>query len=111
MESSSVGGASSNLLFRLLKVSTILNGKTSLSRSITFYTQPRIFTDIPSMCSEPFGERLVYLKKTFGPGETHKSDKVVVVRQEKAGHQHVLDKLKEIDSLGEEGLMLREAGL
>ena len=62
------------------------------------------------MGSEPFGERLAYLKKTFGPGGTHKSDKVVVVRQEKAGRQHVLDKLKEIDSLGEEGLMLREAG-
>ena len=63
------------------------------------------------MGSEPFGERLAYLKKTFGPGGTHKSDKVVVVRQEKAeSRQHVLDKLKKIDLLGEEGLMLREAG-
>ena len=63
------------------------------------------------MGSEPFGERLAYLKKTFGPGETHKSDKMIAVRQEKAeSRQRVLDKSKEIDSLGEEGLMLREAG-
>lgn len=63
------------------------------------------------MGSEAFEERLEYLKKTFGPGGTYESDKVVIVKQEKAeSRQHVLDKLKEIESLGGEGLMLREAG-
>ena len=63
------------------------------------------------MGSEPFEERLAYLKKTFGPGGAYESNKVVIVAQEKAdSRQHVLDKLKEIESLGGEGLMLREAG-
>lgn len=63
------------------------------------------------MGSEPFEERLEYLKKTFGPGGAYESDKVVIVEHEEAkSRQHVLDKLKEIETLGGEGLMLREAG-
>ena len=62
------------------------------------------------MISEPFEERLEYLKKIFFPGETYESDKVVIVKQEKAeNRQHVLDKLNEVEPLWGEGLMLREA--
>lgn len=47
----------------------------------------------------------------FGPKGTHKAEKIVVVEQEKAkNRQHVLDKLKEVESLGGEGLMLRKPG-
>lgn len=65
--------------------------------------------DIPSRGSDPFEERVDFLKKLFGPGGTHASDKIKVVEHELAtSRQHVLDKLKEIESLGGEGLMLRK---
>jgi DNA ligase 1 len=67
--------------------------------------------DIPSMGDKPFEERYDHLKKLFGEKGTHASDKVKVVEHEKAkSRQHVLDKLKEVESLGGEGLMLRKAG-
>jgi DNA ligase-1 len=50
-----------------------------------------------------------FLKKLFGPGGTHTSDQIELVGHEIAmSRQHVLDKLKEIESLGGEGLMLRK---
>jgi hypothetical protein len=49
------------------------------------------------------------LNKIFGPDGTHSSDQVVVVKQEQAkSREHVLDELKQIESLGGEGLMLRK---
>ncbi|KAK7453457.1 hypothetical protein VKT23_011730 [Stygiomarasmius scandens] len=67
--------------------------------------------DIPSMGSKPFEERYAHLQKLFGEKGTHASDKVKVVEHEQAkSRQHVLDKLKEVETLGGEGLMLRKAG-
>lgn len=67
--------------------------------------------DIPSRASEPFEDRIAFLKKTFGKGGTHEAEQIHVVEHEKAkGREHVLEKLKEIEGLGGEGLMLRKAG-
>ncbi|KAJ3737293.1 hypothetical protein DFJ43DRAFT_987910 [Lentinula guzmanii] len=76
-------------------------------KGITFH----VF-DIPSLSTQPFEARMERLKKLFAPGVgSHASDKVLVVEQEKAkSRQHVLDKLKEVESLGGEGLMLRKPG-
>ncbi|KAJ3720399.1 hypothetical protein C8R42DRAFT_86826 [Lentinula raphanica] len=76
-------------------------------KGITFH----VF-DIPSLATQPFEARMDRLKKLFAPGiGSHKSDHVVVVKQEIAtSKQHVLDKLKEVESLGGEGLMLRKPG-
>ncbi|KAG6832402.1 hypothetical protein H0H92_002670 [Tricholoma furcatifolium] len=72
-------------------------------KSLTF----QIF-DIPSKGNLPFEQRIEFLKKLFGPGGTHACDHVNVVEQEKAiCKQHVCDKLKEVEGLGGEGLMLR----
>ena len=44
----------------------------------------------------------------FGPSGTHACKEVQLLEHEQAkDKQHVLDKLKEIESLGGEGLMLR----
>jgi DNA ligase-1 len=65
--------------------------------------------DIPSRGDEPFEERIDFLKKLFGPGGTYASEQVEVVEHEEAkSRQHVLDKLREIEALGGEGLMLRK---
>ena len=65
--------------------------------------------DIPSRGTDPFESRLEYIQLLFGPGGSHCSDHVVVVKQDKVkDKQHVFDKLKEIESLGGEGIMLRE---
>jgi DNA ligase 1 len=54
---------------------------------------------------------MAFLKKLFGPGGSHACKEVVLVEHEKAkSKQHVLDKLKEIETLGGEGLMLRKPG-
>ncbi|KAJ3808338.1 DNA ligase [Lentinula lateritia] len=76
-------------------------------KGITFH----IF-DIPSLSTQPFEARLEHLKKLFAPGTgSYASDKVIIVEQQKAkSRKHVLDKLKEIESLGGEGLMLRKPG-
>ncbi|KIK57446.1 hypothetical protein GYMLUDRAFT_46330 [Collybiopsis luxurians FD-317 M1] len=75
-------------------------------KDITFH----VF-DIPSIGTQPFESRIERLEKFFGLGGSHASDKVVLVEQEKAkSRQHVLDKLKEVESLGGEGLMLRQPG-
>lgn len=67
--------------------------------------------DVPSKGENPFETRIDFLKKLFGPGGSHASDKVEIVGHEKArSRQHVLDKLREIESLGGEGLMLRKPG-
>ncbi|KAF5380940.1 hypothetical protein D9615_003941 [Tricholomella constricta] len=69
---------------------------------------PQIF-DIPSMGDSPFEKRIQFLKELFGPGGSHACDLVEIVEHEMAtSRQHVLDKLKEIESLGGEGLMLRK---
>jgi DNA ligase-1 len=49
------------------------------------------------------------LQKTFGEGGTHAAEQIQVVSQEIVKDRaHVLDKLKEIENLGGEGLMLRK---
>ncbi|KAF7303756.1 SWIM-type domain-containing protein [Mycena indigotica] len=74
-------------------------------KEITF----QIF-DIPSN-NGTFEERMKALKRLFGPGAKYECPEVVLVEHEKAkSRQHVLDKLKEIEGLGGEGLMLRKAG-
>ncbi|KAL0060661.1 hypothetical protein AAF712_012538 [Marasmius tenuissimus] len=73
-------------------------------KNITF----QVF-DIPSHGSKPFEERFKLIKELFGEGGSHACDEVVVVEQEKSkGRDHVLEKLKEIETLGGEGLMLRK---
>lgn len=72
-------------------------------KGITF----QIF-DIPSLASEPFEKRVEVLEDVFGDNGKHKSAKIKVLKHEEVkDRQHVLDKLKEIESLGGEGLMLR----
>ncbi|KAK0230154.1 DNA ligase/mRNA capping enzyme [Armillaria fumosa] len=67
--------------------------------------------DVPSRGTEPFEDRLEFLNKLFGSNGTHQSDKVNVVEHELVkDRQHVLDQLKQIESLGGEGLMLRKPG-
>ncbi|KZT30991.1 DNA ligase/mRNA capping enzyme [Neolentinus lepideus HHB14362 ss-1] len=67
--------------------------------------------DVPSLGHQPFEQRLDYLTSTFGEGGTHACKEVVVVKQEKArDREHVLEKLKEVEREGGEGLMLREPG-
>ncbi|KDR84542.1 hypothetical protein GALMADRAFT_275522 [Galerina marginata CBS 339.88] len=67
--------------------------------------------DIPSRGTEPFEDRYNFLQKTFGEGGTHASEQICVVAHQVAtGRQHVLDKLKEVEALGGEGLMLRRPG-
>ncbi|KAJ7750468.1 DNA ligase/mRNA capping enzyme [Mycena maculata] len=74
-------------------------------KEITF----QIF-DIPSE-NTTFEERVAFLQKLFGPGGKYACPEVVLVEHEKAkNRKHVLDKLKEIEGLGGEGLMLRRAG-
>lgn len=76
----------------------------------TFLIFLQIF-DIPSQGDKPFEDRIEFLKKTFGPGGSRESKQVEVVEHTLAtSRQHVLDKLKEIETLGGEGLMLRKAG-
>ncbi|PPQ92560.1 hypothetical protein CVT25_010513 [Psilocybe cyanescens] len=65
--------------------------------------------DVPSRGDEPFEERYSFLQKTFGENGTHATDQICVVEHEVAqNRQHVLDKLKEVEGLGGEGLMLRK---
>ena len=75
-------------------------------KGITF----QIF-DIPSLAEKPFEERVEKLESMFGEDGKHKSDKIVIVKHEEVkDRQHVLDKLREIEALGGEGLMLRRPG-
>ncbi|PPQ74948.1 hypothetical protein CVT24_010179 [Panaeolus cyanescens] len=65
--------------------------------------------DVPSRGSYTFEERYDFLQKTFGENGTHASEQIEVVHHEVArDRQHVLDRLKEIESLGGEGVMLRK---
>ncbi|KAJ7472296.1 DNA ligase/mRNA capping enzyme [Mycena galericulata] len=74
-------------------------------KGITF----QIF-DVPSE-NTAFEDRVAFLKKLFGPGGKYECPEVVLVEHEKAkDRDHVLEKLKEIEGLGGEGLMLRRAG-
>jgi DNA ligase 1 len=87
--------------FLLLVLSKDLNEKRLL----------KIF-DIPSMGDKPFEERIEFLKKMFGKGGSHASMYriKVVEQQEVRDRDHVLERLKEIEELGGEGLMLRKPG-
>lgn len=50
------------------------------------------------------------LEQLFGDNGSHKSECVVVVQQTLCkGKEHVLELLKEVESQGGEGLMLRQA--
>lgn len=67
--------------------------------------------DVPSRGEEPFETRYEFLQKTFGEGGTQAAEHLHVVHQELVkNREHVLEKLKEIESLGGEGLMLRKPG-
>lgn len=58
-----------------------------------------------------FEARVAEMKKLFGPGGEYACDEVVVLEHEQArDREHVLDKLKEIQDLDGEGLMLRKPG-
>jgi DNA ligase-1 len=51
------------------------------------------------------------LEENFGENGTQKTSQVIVVQHEQTtSRDHVLEKLKEIESLGGEGLMLRRPG-
>ncbi|KAG6897794.1 hypothetical protein C0992_010870 [Termitomyces sp. T32_za158] len=70
-------------------------------KNITF----QVF-DIPSKGHLSFEERIDFLERLFGPDGDYTSDVVKVVKHEKAtSRQHVLDKLREVESLGGEGLI------
>ncbi|KAL9713272.1 hypothetical protein Ac2012v2_004512 [Leucoagaricus gongylophorus] len=85
-------------------VSIVRTANSPHWKNITF----QVF-DIPSRGAEPFESRIKLIQSLFGPGGSHCSDYVAVVEQERVrDKQHVLDKLKEIESLGGEGVMLRE---
>jgi DNA ligase-1 len=74
------------------------------------YSFHQIF-DVPSRGTDTFEDRLSWLQNTFGQGGTHAVEQIAVVEHEVAkGREHVLQKLKEVETLGGEGLMLREPG-
>ncbi|KAH8806962.1 hypothetical protein DL96DRAFT_1473623, partial [Flagelloscypha sp. PMI_526] len=65
--------------------------------------------DIPSCGSLPFEKRLLKLESLFGEKGTHKDSQIKVVQNEKVKNKdHVLERLKEVETLGGEGLMLRK---
>ncbi|KAI0029276.1 DNA ligase/mRNA capping enzyme [Vararia minispora EC-137] len=65
--------------------------------------------DIPSSGTKPFEDRIKELQALFGPDGKWACEEVVVVEHEQVrDRQHVLDKLKDIEKLGGEGLMLRK---
>jgi DNA ligase-1 len=77
--------------------------------SAPYSPRPQIF-DIPSLGTEPFEVRYAALQKRFGPGGTHAQEQLVVVEHELARDRaHVLARLREVESLGGEGVMLRRA--
>lgn len=75
---------------------------------LTFFFLLQIF-DVPSMGDKPFEERIEFARKLFGKGGKYASmERIKVLEQEKVkDREHVLDKLKEIEELGGEGVMLR----
>jgi DNA ligase-1 len=61
------------------------------------------------MMDKTFEERMEYLQGLFGPQGTHAAPHIVIVQQVKAENkEHVLERLKEVESLGGEGVMLRK---
>jgi len=67
--------------------------------------------DVPSRGEETFEDRYKFLEENFGENGKFKTGQIVVVEHERAtSRDHVLEKLKEIESLGGEGLMLRKPG-
>jgi len=87
-------------------VSVVKTPNTPRWKDITF----QIF-DIPSMGKEPFEDRVDWLQSNFKSGAPHYQKHVVVVEQTKAeSRDHVLATLKEVESEGGEGLMLRKPG-
>lgn len=62
------------------------------------------------MGDQPFEERIEFARKMFGKdGQYASMERIKVLPQEEVrDRQHVLDKLKEIESLGGEGAMLRK---
>ncbi|KAF9477620.1 DNA ligase/mRNA capping enzyme [Pholiota conissans] len=67
--------------------------------------------DIPSLGDQPFEERYAALKARFGEGGTHAQEQIELVEHEIAKDRaHVLARLREVESKGGEGVMLRRAG-
>ena len=65
--------------------------------------------DVPSKGDLPFEDRLAFLKTLFGPSGSHACPKVHLLEQTQVeSREHVLKMLKEIESKGGEGLMLRK---
>lgn len=64
------------------------------------------------MGDEPFEDRMAHLATLFHP-ETgkHADPQIIIVDQVAAkDRDHVLERLKEVETLGGEGVMLRKAG-
>ncbi|KAL5520115.1 hypothetical protein ACEPAG_1775 [Sanghuangporus baumii] len=68
--------------------------------------------DVPSLGSEPFEERLSWLRSTFLKlsGERREKHIAVVEHLKAKNREHVFELLKEVEKEGGEGLMLREPG-
>ena len=65
--------------------------------------------DVPSKGDLPFEDRMAFLKSLFGPSGSYACPEVHLVEQTQAeGRDHVLKMLKDIESEGGEGLMLRK---
>lgn len=64
--------------------------------------------DVPSKGDEPFETRIAFLEELFGSNGTHACEHVKVVEHVEArDRDHVLEKLKEVEEKGGEGVMLR----
>ena len=120
MASSMQDAVNFSLPFPLSKLQTRFTGRTSPFRQLNLFQNihapslilfiDQIF-DIPSRGEDTFEDRYKFLEENFGENGTLKASQVVVVQHEQAtGRDHVLKKLKEIESLGGEGLMLRKPG-
>ncbi|KAF8579883.1 DNA ligase/mRNA capping enzyme [Ramaria rubella] len=73
-------------------------------QSITF----QVF-DVPSKGELPFEDRMAFLQTLFGPSGSHASPEIQIVEQtEVQSREQILEMLKDVESKGGEGLMLRK---
>ncbi|KAG8794282.1 hypothetical protein FRC17_008315, partial [Serendipita sp. 399] len=85
-------------------VSIVRSGASSRWPEVTYY----VF-DAPFMGNRPFEERLAFLKTIFGDSDAPTYSNVIVVEHIKCtGKNHVVERLKELQKKGAEGLMLRQ---
>lgn len=87
-------------------VSIVKSANSPLWKNIIF----KVF-DIPSEGSLPFEKRMEILEALFGKNGTYKCPEVQIVEQTQVKDKdHVLQTLKDIESQGGEGVMLRQPG-